>query len=165
MNVQALPLSAGAFEPFGCVLVAPAVAGRDYFDAGLGTTRASMRPSVSITHTPATSLPFRVEMLERHAYSSQTFVPLDASRWLVIVAPPDADGGPDSSRLRAFVAGPEVGITLSIGTWHHGLTVLDRAARFAIFMWRDGTAADEEFVRLDAPVAITVEPIVPEPRP
>ena len=31
-------------------------------------------------------------------------------------------------------------------TWHHGLTVLDRPGRFAIFMWRDGTKGDEEFV-------------------
>lgn len=164
MIIQARPLTAAAFAPYGSVLAAPVAAGRDYFDTGLGTTRPSMRPSVSVTNTPATTaLPFRVEMLERHAYSSQTFVPLAVARWLVVVAPPDADGGPDAARLVAFIAGPDVGITFHAGTWHHGLTVLDHEARFAIFMWRDGTAADEEFAPLDAPIAIAIDPIVLEP--
>ena len=65
-------------------------------------------------------------------------MPLDVSRWLVIVAPPDADGGPDASRAIAFLAGPGQGITYHAGTWHHPLTLLDRPGRFAVFMWRDG---------------------------
>ncbi|HWN49036.1 MAG TPA: ureidoglycolate lyase [Xanthobacteraceae bacterium] len=32
-------------------------------------------------------LPLEVKLLERHEFSSQTFVPLDVGRWLVVVCP------------------------------------------------------------------------------
>jgi ureidoglycolate lyase len=95
-------------------------------------------------------------MLERHEFSSQSFMPLDVSRWLVVVAPYGADGGPDPSRASAFVAGPGQGVTYHMGTWHHGLTALDRPARFAVFMWRDGTGTDEEFRQLAQPFTVQV---------
>ena len=87
--------------------------------------------------------------MERHAWSSQSFVPLDPARWLVLVAPHAAAGGPDMARAAAFVAGPGQGVTYGADVWHHGLTVLDAPARFAVFMWRDGTVGDEEFVDVE----------------
>ena len=57
----------------------------------------------------------------------------------MIVAPPRPHGGPDGARARAFVAGPGQGVTYHAGTWHHALTVLDSAARFAVLIWRDGS--------------------------
>ncbi|MBV8167875.1 MAG: ureidoglycolate lyase [Alphaproteobacteria bacterium] len=78
------------------------------------------------------------------------------SRYLVIVAPPARDGGPDAGAARAFVATAGQGITYRAGTWHHGMTVLDRGAEFAVVMWRDGTAADEEFVTLPGELVIGV---------
>lgn len=140
------PLSAEAFAPYGVVLQAPDL-GRTYFDDGLGNGRPAARASLSLTRSmPLQALPMRTTTLERHEFSSQSFVPLSVSRWLVIVAPIAPGGGPDASSARAFLAGPEQGITFRAGTWHHGLTVLDRPASFAIFMWRDGSAGDEEFV-------------------
>lgn len=49
---------------------------------------------------------FRVEVLERHEYTSQTFLPLGggAARYLVIVALPGKEGKPDLKTLRAFTA-------------------------------------------------------------
>ena len=44
---------------------------------------------------------------------------------------------------RAFVAGPHQ---------HHPLTILDRPAAFAIYMWLVGGEGDEEFFTLPAPV-------------
>jgi len=88
----------------------------------------------------------QAELLERHEFSSQSFVPLDVSRWLIVVAPHAREGGPDRTAARAFIATGAQGVTYRADIWHHGLTVLDRPARFAIFMWRDGTTTDEEFV-------------------
>lgn len=157
MRIVAEPLSAAAFAPFGDVLAPPAVRGRDYFDAGLGNARAGARPSLSMSRVaPLAALPLKATMLERHEFSSQSFVPLDVARWLVIVAPSAPGGGPDAAKARAFIAGPGQGITYHVGTWHHGLTVLDRDARFAVFMWRDGTAGDEEFVPLAAPFDVVL---------
>ena len=91
-------------------------------------------------------LPLEVKLLERHEFSSQTFVPLDVGRWLVVVCARAPLGGPDVAHGRALIAGPDRGITYRTNTWHHGFTVLDRPGRFAMFMWLDGSSGDEEFV-------------------
>lgn len=157
MQIVAQPLTAEAFAPFGDVLAAPMEPGRVYFDKGLKNGRAGARPSLAVTHArPLAALPLRATVLERHEFSSQSFMPLDVSRWLIVVAPYGADGGPDPSRAIAFVAGPGQGVTYHMGTWHHGFTALDRPACFAIFMWRDGTSSDEEFRQLAAPFTVQV---------
>jgi ureidoglycolate lyase len=149
-QIHARPLSREAFAPFGDVLEAPAEGGRSYFDGGLGNARPGASPSLSLARVaPSAELPLVARVMERHAFSSQTFIPLAIGRWLVIVAPNAAGGGPDASAAEAFLAGPGQGITYRIGTWHHPLTVLDRPAQLAVVMWRDGTAGDEEFVPVD----------------
>jgi ureidoglycolate lyase len=59
------------------------------------------------------------------------------------------------ARARAFVAGPGQCVTYGADVWHHELTVLDGPLGFGVFMWRDGTAGDEEFVDI-APVTIVL---------
>lgn len=144
--MRAAPLNAEAFAPFGEILVVPDQPGRAYFEGALSSARATAWPSLSLTLREPSSAPVRVTAMERHAFSSQSFVPLGPARWLVLVAPHAAGGGPDMARARAFLAGPGQGVTYGANVWHHGLTVLDRPAHFAVFMWRDGTAGDEEFV-------------------
>jgi ureidoglycolate lyase len=155
MRIIAAPLTPKAFAPFGDVLAAPDDFGRAYFDEGLTTTRTTARPSLSVSRVrPLASLPLEAKVMERHEFSSQSFVPLDVSRWLVVVAPSAADGGPDASRAVAFLVGPGQGITYHANTWHHPLTILDRPARVAVVMWRDGTRTDEEFRTLAAPFTV-----------
>lgn len=144
--MRAVPLTAEAFAPFGQVLDPPTLPGRVYFDQRLENRRAGAHPSLSLAMRAPSSLPFRVEKMERHAFSSQSFVPLDPVRYLVLVAPHAPGGGPDMDRAVAFVASPGQGVTYGADVWHHGLTVLDAPGRFAIGMWLDGTAGDEEFV-------------------
>jgi ureidoglycolate lyase len=43
-----------------------------------------------------------------------------------------------------------------MNVWHLPLTVLDRPASFAVFMWLDAGRGDEEFVDLPAPVAVEI---------
>jgi ureidoglycolate lyase len=157
MTIVAKPLTSEEFAPFGDVLAPPADFGRNYFDQGLRTLRPTARPSLAVSHAKfLQTLPLESQVMERHEFSSQSFVPLDVSRWLVIVAPTDSDGGPDPSHAVAFVAGPGQGVTYHVGTWHHPLTLLDRPGRFAVFMWRDGTTTDEEFRTLATPFTVTV---------
>jgi ureidoglycolate lyase len=147
MELTALPLSAEAFAPFGDVLQAPTDPGQSWFDASLGNLRPGAHPSLRmITKLPVRGLPLEANLLERHEFSSQTFVPIDIGRWLVVVAPHAPEGGPDVKRAKAFLATARQGVTYRPNTWHHGLTVLDRPARIAVFMWCDGTASDEQFV-------------------
>ena len=142
------PLTAEAFAPFGEVLACPAEPGRVYIEAALANRRAQAKPSLSFSTKEPATLPLASTTMERHLHSSQSFVPMDAGRWLVLVAPHGADGGPDMSRARAFAAAPEQGVTYGANVWHHPSTVFDRTARFAIFMWKDGTSEDDEFVQV-----------------
>ena len=147
MQIEPQPLTREAFAPFGDVIDVPSQTGRTYYEDALGNLRAGARPSLSVSQRePSLERPFRAELLERHEFSSQTFVPLDVARWLIVVAPHAKAGGPDLAQVRAFIATGKQGVTYKPNTWHHGLTTLDRPGRFAVFMWRDGGKGDEEFV-------------------
>ncbi|MGE0575727.1 MAG: ureidoglycolate lyase [Reyranella sp.] len=150
MQVTPQPLSREAFAAFGDVIDIPDTAGRTYYDDALGNLRPGARASLSaILKVETVERPLRAELLERHEFSSQTFVPIDVARWLIVVAPHAAAGGPDLAGIRAFIANGRQGVTYKPDTWHHGLTVLDRPGRFAVFMWRDGSKGDEEFVPVE----------------
>ncbi len=142
------PLTPEGFAPYGDVLVGPDGPGRLYHERSLASARPGAWPSLSLScAAPHPGGPLRVRRMERHAFSSQSFVPLVPLRWLVLVAPHAPGGGPDMARAEAFLAGPGQGVTYGADVWHHPLTVLGEApGRFAVLMWRDGTAADEEFV-------------------
>lgn len=146
MRLIAEPLTAEAFAPFGEVLAAPQSPGRIHIEGALENRRPHARPALYFTCKEPSALPLASTTMERHLHSSQSFVPMDAGRWLVVVAPHGADGGPDMARARAFLARPDQGVTYRADVWHHPFTVIDRVARVAVFMWKDGTAADDEFV-------------------
>jgi ureidoglycolate lyase len=149
------PLAAGPFAAFGEVLEIPHAAGRSYFNRALANLRPSARPSLSLSRKEEmSSLPLTARQMERHEFSSQSFVPIDVGRWLVVVAPHAAEGGPDMSGARAFLAGPNHGVTYGANIWHHPLTIFDRPASFAVFMWLEGGKGDEEFFTLPAPATI-----------
>ncbi|KAJ9615032.1 hypothetical protein H2200_001106 [Cladophialophora chaetospira] len=102
---------------------------------------------VGIAKSPSGEVVFRVEILERHPYTTQTFAPLGLARddpttvFLVVVAPslpgsiiaalPDGTSRsiaspPDLSRLRAFIAKGDQAVTYGPGTWHAPMVVLGR---------------------------------------
>lgn len=141
------PLTAEAFSPFGEVLDLPEEPGRLYYERALASARPGAWPSLSLSmKEPHPGGTLRVHQMERHAFSSQSFIPLGPVRWLVLVAPHAGGGGPDMARAEAFIAAPGQGVTYGADVWHHPLTVLEAPGRFAVVMWRDGTATDEEFV-------------------
>ena len=157
MQIVAEPLTAAAFEPFGAVLEGARAPGRVYHSDTLASGRAHAPVSLAVaTVAPKGGLPLEVKVLERHEHSSQTFIPLQVSRYLVLATRDAPAGGPDLSRLRAFVARAGQGVTYAMGTWHHPLTVLDGPATFAVLMWRDGTAGDEEFVPVAGPLTVVL---------
>jgi len=155
MQLHAEPLTAARFAPFGHVFQAPAEKGRIYLDEQLATARPGWRPSLSVSRSgPPASLPLVAARMERHAFSSQSFVPLEQARYLILVARNAADGVPDPAQARAFIAGPGQGITYAMNTWHHPMTVLDAPAGFAVLMWRDGGPDDEHWHELREPITI-----------
>ena len=98
-----------------------------------------------------------IAALERHPHSTQSFVPIRAGRWIVVLAPTLPDGLPDTANVRAFLAGPNDAICIHQNVWHAGLTVLDGPAEFAMMMWR-ATAGDDGIVHtLDTPLRLSID--------
>lgn len=149
------PLEVGAFAPFGDVLCGPERAGeRVFHDSALGSPRTDARMRLHVNHVAPATLPYVVGQLERHPFTSQTFLPLDVSRYIVVVAPAGPDGGPDSGQAKAFWAPGTLGVTYRAGVWHHGIITLDRPARFAVLMWRVAPTVDDEFFDLDRKIEL-----------
>lgn len=147
MELIPQPLTKEAFASFGDVIDVPEAPGRTYYNDALGNLRPDAQANLSLSLKAETpDRPLRSDYMERHEFSSQTFVPLDVERWLIVVAPHASAGGPDVAGMKAFIATGRQGVTYRPNTWHHGLTVLDRPGRFAVFMWLDGGKGDEEFV-------------------
>jgi ureidoglycolate lyase len=141
------PLNAESFAPFGDVLTAPSEIGRETFDGALANLRSDARLSLALVHKAPTALPQISRIMERHRWSSQTFLPLQAKRWLVIVAPHNEDRtAPDMDKALAFIASGQQGVTFAADVWHHPFTVLESPAKFAVATWKNGNTDDDEFV-------------------
>ena len=93
-SLASVALTADAFRPFGAVLMAFGPAPERYAYAGnIENRRDQAKANLTFIHAPAK--PALIGAVERHAFSSQTFVPMNGVRYLVGVCPPTADGGPD----------------------------------------------------------------------
>ena len=149
----AQPLTAEDFEPFGRVIAAPEKPGRAFLGSLIENRRDSAAIDFSLTHTPASALPFEATLMERHPVSSQAFLALDVARFLVIVAPTIEDG-PDMSRAQAFIGSAGQALVYAPATWHHGMIALDRPGRFAIIMWCVEDGRNDEFHTLAQPVMV-----------
>lgn len=154
LTLKPEPITADAFAPFGKLLTRPSASGRmDYSDT-LMNLRSDAAVCFRTSLTEPTALPLTTRTMERHEFSSQAFLPVDVGRYLVMVAPHDADGGPDVDGLRLFEVDGGTGISYDANVWHHPMTVLDKPATFATVMFLDGGAGDEQFLELPVEVEI-----------
>lgn len=130
------PLTAEAFAPFGDVLEAAGdpdkiinqgLCGRfhDRASVDVGDGRAG----ISLFKSEVRTLPYLLEMMERHPEGSQAFIPMSLDLFLVIVAPDE--GGVPGAPL-AFRTAPGQGINFHRGTWHGVLTPLAEPGLFAV---------------------------------
>ena len=90
--------------------------------------------------------------LERHCLGTQTFIPLNGVRYVVLVALGNAE--PDPATLQAFTVNGHQGITLRAGTWHHGLLALEDGD--FVVLERSSDIVDCELAHLQEPVSITL---------
>jgi ureidoglycolate lyase len=154
IELRPVPVTPEAFAPFGHVIVRPEQVGQRLDALTLDNRRAHARPTLRISLSAPAELPVIVREMERHRFSSQSFVPIDVSRILVVVAPHAADGGPDMAQARAFLFRGDQGVHYNADTWHYQMSPLDRPALYAVVMSRDGSSDDIETVTLPTPVAI-----------
>ena len=96
-----------------------------------------------------------LSVLERHPYTTQTFIPLGLDRcsnntkYLVVVAPvklsPPAEAGmPDISSIQAFLGRGSQGVTYGVGTWHAPMIVIgDSPVDFVVLQYKNQVAQDD----------------------
>lgn len=84
---------------------------------------------VSVFESESFSLPFKLEMMERHPHGSQAFLPMQEGEYLVVLAE-DKDGTPHAPR--AFIAGAGQGVNIGRNVWHGVLCPLSDPGLFAV---------------------------------
>jgi ureidoglycolate lyase len=159
--LEAVPLTAAAFAPFGEVIETAGHKARlinegtsERFDdlAPVDVLANGGRPLISIFKATPRPLPFRVRGLERHPLSSQAFYPLDGLPFLVVVAEPGDT--PSASRIRAFRASGSQGVSYRRNTWHHALLALGETCHFLVID-RGGPEENCDEVVIDPAVVVT----------
>lgn len=84
---------------------------------------------ISVFQSVSFSMPFRMEMMERHPHGSQAFLPMQQGEYLVVLAD-DKDGKPDAPR--AFIAGPGQAVNIGRNVWHGVLCPLSDPGLFMV---------------------------------
>ena len=151
------PLTAEAFSPFGDVItlkpdadkiINQGMCGRHHDLATMDFSEG--RAGISLFNAQPRSLPYSLEMVERHPEGSQAFIPMTEHAFLVIVAK-DLGGKPDTPLAFQTQAGQ--GINLHRNTWHGVLTPLTAPGLFAV-VDRIGDGANLEEFWFDTPYQV-----------
>lgn len=135
-TIAIAPLTAAAFAPFGDLLEASGAPDRlinqglcGRFDDRARLDFADGRAGLSLFVAEPRTLPFQLDMVERHPLGSQAFVPMTHAAFIVIVAP---DRGGRPGMPRAFRTRPGQAVNYHRGTWHGVLTPLSEPGLFAV---------------------------------
>ena len=146
-ELHSQPISASAFAPFGDLITADGppdtlinqgLCGRFHDRASLDF--GDGRAGISLFKALPRTLPYRLELMERHPEGSQCFIPMSEHGFLVIVAA-DKAGVPEVPV--AFYTQPGQAINFHRGTWHGVLTPLRGPGLFAV-VDRIGSGANLE---------------------
>ena len=160
LELSAQVLTASAFVPYGEVIECSRVpnvpmneARFDRFDnlcsidvgadgeVAVGIARSSVK----------TSLPHRIETVERHPLGTQAFIPLSRQCFVVVVAPPGSEFEP--GELRAFHTNGRQGINYWRGTWHMPLIALGENESFLVID-RSGHQSNTDIREIPIPVIL-----------
>lgn len=156
-QISARPLTTEAFAPFGDVLdcagdpdllINAGLCGRYHDRAQLDFGEG--RAGLSLFHATPRSLPYALDLMERHPLGSQAFVPMSQHPFLVCVAR-DTGGVPGAPL--AFLTAPGQAINLCRNTWHGVLTPLHAPGLFAVID-RIGDGVNLEEHSFDTPYLI-----------
>ncbi|UJF17831.1 ureidoglycolate lyase [Vibrio sp. SS-MA-C1-2] len=161
------PLTPENFKPFGQVIDKNQA---EFFYINNGGTKRYHRLAdtdtldqggnsiISLFESKAKSMPFRIEMVERHPLGSQAFIPINGIPFLVVVAQPGES--PQIEDLHAFYSDGTQGVSYNKNVWHHPVIALDDdLLQVVVDRVGDGNNCDEYFfdktlyVELDAPSA------------
>ncbi|MGA1457153.1 MAG: ureidoglycolate lyase [Arenicellales bacterium] len=163
MQIDPKPLTATAFAHFGDVVETRS---EQVIDINEGTSKRfhdlarvdvgaqEGRPLVNIFRASPYPQPLILSMMEKHPLGSQLFMPLQAFRYLVAVAPPGDSVRADD--IEVFLAQGDQGVNFHPGVWHHPLLVLEQQQDFLV-VDRGGAGNNLIEQSLQTPVSVTNE--------
>ena len=156
-EIVAGPLTAEAFAPFGDVLACDGDPDTiiNQGKCGRWHDRARLdfgdgRAGISLFRAQKRTLPYTLDLMERHPLSSQAFVPMTQTSFLVCVA---SDEGGKPGGIHAFLTAPGQAINLHRNVWHGVLTPLTDPGLFAVID-RIGTEPNLEEHWVAEPVTV-----------
>ncbi len=150
VEISSKPLTAKAFAPYGDVLdctgepdkiINQGMCGR-YHDRAALDFGDDGRAGISVFKAKPRSLPYLLDLMERHPEGSQAFIPMSMDPFLIIVA---GDEGGKPGVPEAFVSAPGHGINFHRNVWHGVLTPLHEPGLFAVVDRIGKTPNLEEF--------------------
>lgn len=146
------PLTREAFAPFGDVIetegahsfpINHGMCMRYHDLAKVETTGENAKTLISLLRGKPYELPLKLEMVERHPFGSQAFVPLSQKPFLVVAAHEQPDG---PSEPVAFMTKPGQGVNIHRNVWHGILTPLEGVSDFVVIdRGGDGVNLQEHF--------------------
>ena len=87
--------------------------------ANIDTLKSGGKTIVSIFSALKRTFPMKIDMMEKHPLSSQTFIPMKETTFLSFVAPQGEF--PEISKIQSFIIPPKTGINYKPGIWHFPL--------------------------------------------
>jgi len=87
--------------------------------ANINTSKNEGKTVVNIFSTLKRTFPMKIDMMEKHPLSSQTFIPMKETTFLSFVAPQGES--PEINKIQSFIIPPKTGINYKPGVWHFPL--------------------------------------------
>lgn len=157
--IVAQPLTREAFTPFGDVIETE---GADHFLINNGhcqrfhalATTQALGPEaqiiINIFRAKAYAFPLTLNLVERHPFGSQAFIPLSQDPFLVVVA---HDEGGRPGLPHAFLTRPGQGVNYPANLWHGVLTPIAGPQDFVV-VDRTGQGNNLEEFHFPAPYEV-----------
>jgi ureidoglycolate lyase len=154
------PLTKSAFAPFGDVIEADpssmrlingGTTERFHALAVAEVAGEGARIIINLFRGQPRAFPYKVAMMERHPFGSQSFSPISGRPFLVVVS--DDEGG-RPGRPQVFLARGDQGVNYRRNVWHHPLMVLAQPSDFLV-VDRDGPGDNLEEFFFDPPFIIS----------
>jgi ureidoglycolate lyase len=139
VELVARPLTAEAFAPYGEVIdlrtaktmpINTGLTTRFHDLVSVDVAAEGGKSLVNVFRSRPLPLPHRVRIMERHPLGSQAFIPMQETRFLVLVG--RGEQALDESSLELFVTDGRQGVNFFRNTWHHFQITLGAEADYLV---------------------------------
>jgi len=138
-TIKPTPLKDELFSPYGVIIstenkksiiINDGFANKFYNLCDMDANENGGVSTLHLYEAKKRNFPLKINMMEKHPYFSQTFMPRSKKPFLVLVAL--GDKSPDLDTLQAFITNGEQGVYYKRGVWHFPLISIDDDEQFIV---------------------------------